>query len=188
MQDALLMRVVDRLSHRLDDLCPPLKLGTRNFELGTRFGTPFCQTSPFHIIHREVLLAFVFANFVNRHDVGMLQSGRRLGFGAEALHVCGAGQLAGKDHFDGNGAVEADLPGFINHAHAAAGDLLQQFVIAEIAKRRIADCGLSTLRSRRSPRFCLLRDLLRRTGGLRIQLRTPKSASRPRPSVGISTT
>ena len=46
---------------------------------------------------------------------------------------CGGRELAGQDHLQGHDAVEADLPGLVDDAHAAAGDLLQQLVIAEVA-------------------------------------------------------
>jgi hypothetical protein len=40
--------------------------------------------------------------------------------------------LAGKDHREGDDAVEADLPRLVDHAHAAPGNLLDQLVIAEV--------------------------------------------------------
>ena len=55
---------------------------------------------------------------------------------AEAGHVARRGQLALQDHLEGDDAVEADLPGLVDDAHAAAGDLLQQFVVAEVADAR----------------------------------------------------
>ena len=66
---------------------------------------------------------------------GMVEVGGRLGLGVEALHVGVGGQLAGQDHLEGDDAIEADLPGLVDDAHAAAGDLLQQLVVAEIAHR-----------------------------------------------------
>ena len=38
-----------------------------------------------------------------------------------------------QDHLQGDDAVQADLPGLVDHAHAAAGDDLQQLVVAEVA-------------------------------------------------------
>ena len=66
----------------------------------------------------------------------MIEVGGGLGFGAEALHVGRRSQLARQDHLQGDDAIQADLPGLVDHAHAAAGDLLQQLVIAEVANRR----------------------------------------------------
>jgi hypothetical protein len=46
-------------------------------------------------LHAEVVLPLVLADFVNRHDVGMVEVGRGLGLPAEALHVLRGGELAG---------------------------------------------------------------------------------------------
>ena len=78
------------------------------------------------------MLPLVFADFVNGHDVGMIEIGRRLGLALKALHVVGRGELTGEDHLQGHDAVEAHLPGLVDDAHAAAGDLLQQLVVAEV--------------------------------------------------------
>ncbi len=81
------------------------------------------------------MLAFVFADFVDGHDVRMVEVGGGLGFGMKTLHIGRRSQLARQDHLQGHDAVQADLPSFVHHAHAATGDFLQQFVIAEIAHR-----------------------------------------------------
>ena len=52
------------------------------------------------------MLAVVFADLVDRHDVGVIEIRRRLGFLAEALHVRLRGQLAFEDHLEGNDALE----------------------------------------------------------------------------------
>ena len=60
---------------------------------------------------------------VDRHDVGMMQPGGRLGFGQEALRgdppVAGA---VGQD-FQGHLAPEGNLPGAIHDPHSAPADL-----------------------------------------------------------------
>ena len=62
----------------------------------------------------------------------MIEIGRRFSLGTEPLHVCGAGQLAGQNHLHGDGAIQTDLAGAIDYAHSAAGDFLQQFVVAKV--------------------------------------------------------
>jgi hypothetical protein len=98
--------------------------------------TPLRQAAAFQEAHAEVLLALVVADFVDGDDVRMFKAGRGFGFGAEALHEFGRSQLAGQHYFERDDAVEADLAGFEDHAHAPAGDFLQQFVIAEVAEFR----------------------------------------------------
>ncbi len=88
------------------------------------------------------MAAGVFAHLVDGHDVRMVEVGRRLRLALEALHVQRRRQLAGQDHLQRHDAVEAHLPGLEDHAHAAAGDLLEDLVVAEVthvvAERRHA--------------------------------------------------
>ena len=63
--------------------------------------------------------------------VRVLEPGDGLRLNAEPGPVCRAGVAAGEDHLQGNGAVEAPLPGAVHDAHAAPADLLQQFIVAE---------------------------------------------------------
>ena len=62
---------------------------------------------------------------------GMLEARGGDGLGAKALEHRRSGKLAKQQHLDGDDAVEADLAGAVDDAHAAAGDLVEQFVVAE---------------------------------------------------------
>jgi hypothetical protein len=55
----------------------------------------------------------------------------RLRLRLEALHLLRRRQPAGQDHLQRDEPLEADLPGLVDDTHAAAGDLLQQLVLAE---------------------------------------------------------
>ena len=77
----------------------------------------------------------MFADFVDRHDVRMVEIGRRLCFRLEALHVARRCELPGQDHLDRDDSIQADLAGAVYHAHSAASEHLDQFVVAEIAKQ-----------------------------------------------------
>ena len=96
---------------------------------------PRGKTAARDILHREVRPAFVFADFMDRHDVRMFEAGDRLGFGAEAFHLRFARQPGLEHHLQRDDAVEAGLARAINHPHAAACDFIQQFVIVEEAER-----------------------------------------------------
>src|ERR1044071_10380253 len=61
-----------------------------------------------------------------------------------SAHARLAGELTGKEHLDGDDAVEADLSRLVNDAHAATGDFLEEFVVAEGAH--------AGLRGRHGPR------------------------------------
>src|SRR5205807_6600624 len=91
------------------------------------------QAFSFDVVHGEVRLALVLADFVNGHDIWMLQLSDGLGLGAKALHVRRAGHLPAENRFDRHDPVQPDLAGLVNDSHTAAGDFLQQFVISETA-------------------------------------------------------
>lgn len=68
------------------------------------------------------MLAVAKPDLVNGHDVRVLQAGGRGGLGPKSLHQVGPGQRAGEEELHREVAVQAKLPGAIDHAHAAAGD------------------------------------------------------------------
>ena len=87
VQDATLVRVVNRPGDGLQILRGAL--GRQNAFLGqTR------EIRSLHEIHHQEVLAFMHADFVDGHDVGMLQARRRRGFDAEAFDELLAGVLA----------------------------------------------------------------------------------------------
>jgi hypothetical protein len=77
------------------------------------------------------MLAFVNSNFVDGHNVWVVQHRRRDSFALEALGDLGAGELSSQNHFQCDGAVETFLPRPVNHAHATACDFFQQLIITE---------------------------------------------------------
>ena len=93
------------------------------------------QTAPLDIVHRKVLKAVLLAHFVNRNDVGMLQTGSSPGFGAKAALEFVGGKLARQNHLHGDHAIETHLPRPINYTHPAAGDFFQQLIVAEVTER-----------------------------------------------------
>ena len=81
------------------------------------------------------MLALVYPDFVDGHDVRMLQARRCGGFGAEPLHKLRPGERPNQQHLQGDDAVQADLAGLIDNAHPAPTNLLQQCVIAKVLWR-----------------------------------------------------
>ena len=73
----------------------------------------------------------MLADVVDLDDVGVLEPGDGLGLGEEAGGGLGAGVRAGQDHLQGDGAVEPDLAGLVDDAHAAAAQLAQDLVAGE---------------------------------------------------------
>lgn len=68
------------------------------------------------------------------HDVGVVQLGGGLGFVLEAQEPLGIqGRGVGQD-FQGDAAVEGNLRGFVDDAHAAAAEFAEDLKIAQGAE------------------------------------------------------
>ena len=77
-------------------------------------------------------LPVVLADLVDGHDVRVVELGRRLRLLTETRRRSASpARSPGQDHLQGDRPIQADLPGLVDDPHAAAGDLRQQFVVAE---------------------------------------------------------
>ena len=73
-------------------------------------------------------------------DVGMVEAGDGAGFAFEAgAEVFALGDVVGED-FDGDGAVEAGVFGFVDFAYAAGADGGDDFVRAEFVAGAEGHC------------------------------------------------
>ncbi len=86
---------------------------------------------PSTILQLEEGQAVGLADVVDLHDVGVLQPGDGLRLGQEAGGRLGRGMGTAQDHLQGAGAVQADLPGAVDDAHAAAAQLAQDLVAGD---------------------------------------------------------
>ncbi len=118
MQNASLMRVVDGAG---DGRHQPR--GRPRFAVEPRGLNR--QVAAGDELHAEVMVTFVLAHLVDRHDVGMIEVGRRFGLEPESHQVFRAGKSARSYHLQRENPVQADLPGTVNDAHAPLGDHLQ---------------------------------------------------------------
>jgi hypothetical protein len=66
----------------------------------------------------------------------MAQAPGGFSFGLKPFHKGSAGERAGQHHLERDNAVQPSLSGPIDHAHPAAGNLLEQFVVAECSRPR----------------------------------------------------
>ena len=87
-------------------------------------------------------MAVVLADFVNRHDIGMIEIRRGFGFGAKTLHFGRSRQLTRTDHLERHDAIHTYLAGIVHHSHPTFSDFAEQFVIPESAK--FGTCGVRT--------------------------------------------
>src|SRR5437773_5056631 len=83
----------------------------------------------FHAEKRQAVLAFT--HFVNRKDVRVIQTGHRLCFSSETLQRFMRISAITKDSLYRDDAPGMSLPCAINHAHSAAADLFENFVISQ---------------------------------------------------------
>ena len=89
------------------------------------------QRHPFDKFGNDKISAAPFADFVNRDDVRMIQSGCRKGFlpkTADAVFVFGD---PGGKQFESDGAIQPRVFRQINFAHSALADLLDNFIMPD---------------------------------------------------------
>jgi hypothetical protein len=128
VQDAALVGVVDRTGHRRQQPGGGPRVLPEPRQV-------LAEVAAVDQLHAEVVLALVFPDLVDRHDVRVVEPRGGLRLDAEALHVSLGCQLAGEDHLERDRAVETDLACLVDDAHPPAGDLLQQLVVPKVAYR-----------------------------------------------------
>src|SRR5262245_15649719 len=87
----------------------------------------------FHAEKRKAVLAFAY--LVHRKNVRMIKAGYRVGFASEACERFMRIGLITQHTLYGDDPVGVSLARAVNHAHAAASDLVKDFVIAEVPLR-----------------------------------------------------
>jgi hypothetical protein len=81
------------------------------------------QAAARHELKGKVRPARGLADVVDLHNVGMLQARDHPGLGAKAGQLLWAGVSPVLDHLQGHGALEGDLAGLVDDAHAAPAQL-----------------------------------------------------------------
>ena len=93
------------------------------------------EAAALDVSHGVEVIPLMFANLEDGNNVGMIQGGRRPGLAVEALDAAVGAQVVRQDHLEGDGTVEADSMSPIDDAHTAAGNLIEQFVVAEAGRQ-----------------------------------------------------
>ncbi len=83
--------------------------------------------------------SLMHSDFVDGYDARVLEAGGSFRFRVETPDEFFAGKSAMQQHLHRYHPVQTPLPRLINHAHAAAADLPEQFVVAEVANQGIGD-------------------------------------------------
>ncbi len=72
------------------------------------------------------------ADFIDRHDAGMVEGGDGLGLILKPADLVVAGELGVPDHLQGDKPVEGDLPRLVDDAHSALAEDRDGLVVAEV--------------------------------------------------------
>src|SRR5437660_6925057 len=99
------------------------------------------------------MLAVVDAHVVNGDDVRVPEESRSRDLALEPLNDLLACEPLGQNHLYRHNALEIEMPRTINHAHPAAGNLFEKFVVAEILNLLIFDFRFPISDFRREYRF-----------------------------------
>src|SRR5207248_2883617 len=81
-----------------------------------------------HELQGEEGVAVVLADFIDLHDVRVVQPGYRLGLQPEAVELLTAGVGPGEDHLQGHEPLELLLPGLVDDTHTAPAQLAKDFI------------------------------------------------------------
>jgi hypothetical protein len=83
------------------------------------------------VLHDHEQGAVLLDQGVERGDVGVVESGQRLGLGAEPLEHLGLRGEVGPERLDRHVATQRDVGRPVDHADAAFADLLQKLVVGD---------------------------------------------------------
>ena len=81
--------------------------------------------------HRQEGLAIGLADFVDRADVGMIESGGGLGFAKETGFGLVVAKQVRRQELQRDGALEARVLGLVDDAHAALAELFEDLVVTD---------------------------------------------------------
>ena len=121
----------DEFSLLLHDMCRELHVG-HDKEWLIYLLQQAGQRSAFDQFQGQEWPVVVLADLIDLDEIGVPQPGNGLGFGLKALHLSATGQLAGQNHFERHGPIQAHLARAEYHPHAAARDLPLQFIVSEV--------------------------------------------------------
>jgi hypothetical protein len=72
-----------------------------------------------------------FVDLIDYGNIGMLESGRRLGLLNEPALPLRVGNQLGRQDLEGDLAVQIDVEGTVDDPHAATADLIEDLVMGE---------------------------------------------------------
>ncbi len=115
MDDAVAVRLVERIGDLAREI-DRLSARQRSLLESVR------QRLALEVLHDEVRDACRFPNVIERADVRVIERRDALRFALEPCTKLGIGRERGRQHFHGDGALEARVTRLIDLAHAAGAD------------------------------------------------------------------
>ena len=95
------------------------------------------QVFTLDVLHSDELHALGFAQVVDADDVAVRDLRGEDQLLLEALDDCGVSGVFAADRLEGDGAVQLDVPGFVDGAHAAFAEQRDDFVALSEEKARL---------------------------------------------------
>jgi hypothetical protein len=80
------------------------------------------QVHAIHEFHDEIIELAALTEFINGHNVRVIEPGQRTGLAREPLGESGIAARFGRQNLERDQSVELPLPRLVNHAHAALAD------------------------------------------------------------------
>ena len=111
------------------------------FQNRLNFYRPSCdqmlESAALQQFHSDKSLVFAFINFINRADIGMVESGRRTSLATEAFQALRIVRYIFRQEFQSNETAQARVFRLIHHAHSTATKLFNNSIMSD----RLADHG-----------------------------------------------
>ena len=133
MDDARLVGDGQRLAHLVDDLA-----GAADFQ-GAAVLDRLADIGAVDELHGEEMLPALLADGEAADDIGMIKPGADARLADETRNDIGIARQVRRQQLEGHLAVEADLPGVVDHAHPALAQFLDDLEIAQRHRPRRLD-------------------------------------------------
>ena len=89
------------------------------------------QSRTFQVFHGDKGFAVLFANIVNRANVGMIQGGRGLRLALKTTERLGIARHLIRKELQSNEAVQASVLGLVDHTHPSAAEFFEDPVVRD---------------------------------------------------------
>jgi hypothetical protein len=137
--------------------------GERQDPIGVEWPTTnaMLQRHPVQKLHGDEYCAVLLVNFVDRADIWVIQGGGGLGFALKAAKGLGVFGYVVRQELEGYKATEFDIFSFVDHAHSAAAQLLDNAEVRDgLADHWRESYGCGTGKSMKAMRLARSREIV----------------------------